>query len=66
VNGVELKYGLFIQRTVDFIIIAFVLFLIVKGINSIRKKEAELPASPPAPSTTDKLLMEIRDAIQKP
>jgi large conductance mechanosensitive channel len=66
INGVELKYGLFIQRTVDFIIIAFVLFLIVKGINRIRKKEAEIPAAPPAPSTTDKLLMEIRDAIQKP
>jgi len=66
VNGVELKYGLFIQRMVDFVVIAFVLFLIIKIINKIRKREAEVPAAPPAPSTTDKLLMEIRDAVQKP
>lgn len=66
VNGVEVKYGLFIQRTVDFILIAFVLFLIIKIINKIRKKEAEVPAAPPAPTNTEKLLMEIRDAVQKP
>src|SRR5687767_5529699 len=39
VNGVEIKYGLFVQRTVDFILITFVLFLIIKIINRIRKKE---------------------------
>ena len=66
INGVEVKYGLFIQRTVDFIIIAFVLFLIIKLMNSVRKKEADIPAAPPAPSNTDKLLMEIRDALQRP
>lgn len=65
VNGVEVKYGLFIQRTVDFVIIALVLFIIIRIMNSIRKKEAAEPASPPAPSTSDKLLMEIRDALQK-
>lgn len=65
VNGVEVKYGLFLQRTVDFVLIAFVLFLIIKIINSIRKKEAEVPAAPPAPTNTEKLLMEIRDAVQK-
>lgn len=65
VNGVEVKYGLFIQRLVDFVLIAFVLFLFIKLMNKIRKKEAEVPAAPPAPSTTDKLLMEIRDAVQK-
>ena len=65
VNGVEVKYGLFLQRTVDFILIALVLFLIIKIINSIRKKEAEVPAAPPAPTNTEKLLMEIRDAVQK-
>ena len=64
VNGVDVKYGLFIQRTVDFVIIAFVLFLIIKVMNSIRKKEAAVPAEPEAPSTSDKLLMEIRDALQ--
>ena len=66
VNGVEVKYGLFIQRTVDFILIAFVLFLIIKLMNTVRKKEAAVPAEPPAPSTTDKLLMEIRDSLQAP
>ena len=66
INGVEVKYGLFIQRTVDFIIIAFVLFLIIRLMNSVRKKEADIPAAPPAPSNTDKLLMEIRDALQRP
>ena len=66
VNGVEVKYGLFIQRTVDFILIAFVLFLIIRVMNSVRKKEADIPAAPPAPSNTDKLLMEIRDALQRP
>ena len=66
VNGVEVKYGLFIQRTVDFILIAFVLFLIIKLMNTVRKKEAAVPAEPPAPSTTDKLLMEIRDSLQTP
>jgi large conductance mechanosensitive channel len=66
VNGVEVKYGLFIQRTVDFILIAFVLFVIIKLMNKIRKKEAEVPAAPPAPTNTEKLLMEIRDAVQRP
>lgn len=55
-------YGSFIQSVIDFLIIAFCVFLIVKALNNLRKKEAETPA---APSTTDKLLMEIRDALQK-
>lgn len=59
-------YGSFIQSVIDFVIIAFCVFLIVKALNSVRKKEAAAPATPPAPSTTDKLLMEIRDALQKP
>ena len=66
VNGVELKYGLFIQRLVDFVLIALVLFVVIKMINRVRRKDAEIEAAPPAPSTTDKLLMEIRDALQRP
>ena len=66
VNGVVVKYGLFIQRLVDFVLIALVLFLIIKIINRVRRKDAEVEAAPPAPSTTDKLLMEIRDALQRP
>ncbi|MBC7828911.1 MAG: large conductance mechanosensitive channel protein MscL [Chitinophagaceae bacterium] len=58
-------YGSFIQSVIDFLIIAFCIFLIVKALNNIRKKEAAVPATPPAPSTTEKLLMEIRDSLQK-
>ena len=59
-----LNYGLFINAVVKFTIIAFVLFLVVKGINRLRRKEAEVPAAPPAPTAEEKLLMEIRDAIK--
>jgi large conductance mechanosensitive channel len=59
-----LNYGLFINAVVKFTIIAFVLFLVVKGINRLRRKEAEKPAAPPAPTTEEKLLTEIRDAIK--
>lgn len=59
-----LNYGLFINAVVKFAIIAFVLFLVVKGINRLRKKEAAAAAEPPAPTTEEKLLAEIRDAIK--
>ena len=57
------KYGLFLSAIIKFIVIAFILFLIVKAMKSIEKKKA-----PPAPeaSSTDKLLMEIRDELKKP
>ena len=58
-------YGNFIQSVFDFIIIAFCIFILIKALNNLRKKETEVVAAPPAPSTTDKLLMEIRDALQK-
>jgi len=57
------KYGLFLSAIINFIIIAFVLFMIIKGINKMKKEEA--PAPDPEPSSTDKLLMEIRDSLQK-
>lgn len=60
----SVKYGMFLSAVINFLIIAFVLFLIVKGINSARKKEATEPAAPPAPSNEEKLLMEIRDALK--
>lgn len=61
-----LNYGLFINAVVKFTIVAFVLFMVVKGINRLRRKEAEKPepAAPPAPTAEEKLLMEIRDAIK--
>lgn len=58
------KYGKFIAAIIKFIVIAFVLFLIVKSVNSLKKKE-EAPTAPAEPSSTDKLLTEIRDALQK-
>jgi large conductance mechanosensitive channel len=57
------KYGLFISAVIKFVIIAFILFLIVKGMKSIEKKK--VPAAQEA-SSTDKLLMEIRDELKKP
>jgi large conductance mechanosensitive channel len=57
------KYGQFLSAVLKFIIIAFVLFLLVKAMNSMKKKET--PPPPPGPSSTDKLLMEIRDALKK-
>jgi large conductance mechanosensitive channel len=59
-----LNYGLFINAVVKFTIIAFVLFLVVKGVNRLRRQEAAVPAAPPSPTAEEKLLMEIRDAIQ--
>ena len=62
---VAIYYGNFIQTTVDFIIIALVVFLMVKGINSMKKKEAEKPAEPPKPAEDIVLLTEIRDLLKK-
>ncbi|WP_296144112.1 large conductance mechanosensitive channel protein MscL [uncultured Flavobacterium sp.] len=60
----SVKYGMFLSAVINFIIVAFVLFLVIKGINASRKKDAEVPAAPPAPSNEEKLLMEIRDALK--
>ena len=68
-DAAVLKYGNFIQNTVDFIIVAFCIFLLLKGINKLnRKKEepkAEEPAPAPEPSAEEKLLTEIRDLLAK-
>lgn len=59
------KYGKFLAATINFIIIAFVLFLIVKGINSAKKKEEAAPSAPAAPPADIQLLTEIRDLLKK-
>lgn len=56
------KYGKFISAIIKFVIIALVLFMLIKGINRFKKKEE---AAPSAPSSTDVLLMEIRDELRK-
>jgi large conductance mechanosensitive channel len=60
-----LKYGTFIQNTVDFLIVAFCIFLMLKGINKLNKKKEE-PAEPEAPAgpTQEELLAEIRDLLE--
>jgi large conductance mechanosensitive channel len=63
--AVTLNYGMFIQNVLDFLIIALVIFMAIKGINSMKKKEEAAPAAPPAPSTEEKLLTEIRDLLKK-
>ena len=59
------KIGLFISSVITFVLTAFVLFLIIKGMNASRKKEAAVPVAPAEPSNQEKLLMEIRDALKK-
>lgn len=62
-NGI--KYGNFIQTTLDFVIIAFAIFLFVKGINGMKKKmEKEKPAAPPKVDAKEELLKEIRDLLK--
>ncbi|HPO61921.1 MAG TPA: large-conductance mechanosensitive channel protein MscL [Candidatus Kapabacteria bacterium] len=61
---VLMKYGIFINTVIDFLIIAFVLFIAVKGINKFKKKEEAAPAAAPEPSTEEKLLTEIRDILK--
>ncbi len=58
-----IKYGNFLSTVINFIIVALVLFLVIKGINRMKKKEAE--AAPPEPTLQEKLLMEIRDSLKK-
>jgi len=72
IDGVEkaavtLNYGNFLQVTFDFLIIAFAIFMAIKGLNSLQKKEAapEIPAPPPAPSKEELLLTEIRDLLKE-
>lgn len=63
VGEANIAYGKFIQATFTFLIIAVVLFLVIKAMNATKKAEA--PAPPAGPSSTDQLLMEIRDALKK-
>jgi large conductance mechanosensitive channel len=60
-----IKYGTFINTVLDFLIVAFAIFIVIRALNRLqRKREAAPPAAPPAPSTEEKLLTEIRDALR--
>jgi large conductance mechanosensitive channel len=62
--AVIVSYGKFIQTCVDFTIIAFAIFIAIKAINSLKRREEEAPAEPPKPSAEQELLMEIRDLLK--
>jgi large conductance mechanosensitive channel len=64
-TGAVLAYGSFITAALNFLIIAFVLFLAIQGVNRMKKKEETQPAAPPAPTPSEKLLSEIRDLLKK-
>jgi len=63
--AVAISYGKFLQTIIDFTIIAFIIFMAVKGINSLKKAEAAAPAEPAPPSNQEVLLAEIRDLLKK-
>ena len=63
--AVTLNYGKFIQTVVDFIIIAFSIFMIIKAMNAFKKKEVEAPSEPPPPPREEVLLTEIRDLLKQ-
>ena len=65
VGEATILYGSFIQAIVNFLIIAFVLFLIVRGYNRLQKEKEAAPPSPPEPSPEERLLTEIRDLIKE-
>lgn len=64
IPAVVISYGNFIQTVVDFTIIAFAIFIAIKGINSLKRKEEAAPEAPPEPSAQEVLLAEIRDLLK--
>jgi large conductance mechanosensitive channel len=58
-----IKYGVFINNVLDFVIVAFAIFMVIRTMNKLKKAEEAAPAAPPEPSAEEKLLTEIRDAL---
>ena len=65
VPAVTIAYGKFIQTVIDFTIVAFAVFMLIRVINKLKKKEEQAPAAPPAPTAEQVLLTEIRDLLKK-
>jgi len=65
IADVSINYGNFINVIIEFLIVAFCIFMVVKGINSLRKPEEAAPAPDPGPSKEEQLLIEIRDLLAK-
>ncbi|GHE23501.1 large-conductance mechanosensitive channel protein MscL [Sphingobacterium griseoflavum] len=64
ITEVAINYGTFVNVVIQFIIVAFCIFLVIKGLNSLKKKEEAAPAAPAAPSKEEVLLTEIRDILR--
>lgn len=64
-GAATLNYGVFVNTVINFLIIAFVVFLLVQQINRVRRQEAAAPATPPAPTRSELLLEEIRDLLRQ-
>jgi large conductance mechanosensitive channel len=64
-KAVLLKYGAFLQTIFEFVLIALVLFLVIKGINRLKRQPPPAPATAPPPTKSEELLMEIRDLLSK-
>lgn len=62
--AVTLNYGVFLQKVFDFIVVAFAIFMVVKGMNSMKRKKEEAPAAPAPPPAQEVLLAEIRDLLK--
>jgi large conductance mechanosensitive channel len=65
-EAVTVRYGAFLQTLFDFVIVAFAIFLAIKAINRMRRKEEVAPSVPPPPTRQELLLEEIRDLLKKP
>ena len=63
-GAATINYGVFLNNVLDFVIVAFAIFLVVKGMNNLKKKEEEKPTEPPKPTAEVELLTEIRDALK--
>jgi large conductance mechanosensitive channel len=64
-GAATINYGAFLQTIFDFLIVAFAIFLVIKQMNRLKKKEVEAPAAPPKPTKDQELLTEIRDLLKK-
>lgn len=64
IPAVVLKYGAFLQTVFDFVIIALAIFIAIKAMNKLKRKQDDAPAAPPAPSAQEVLLTEIRDILK--
>lgn len=64
-NSIVIKYGNFLQTVIDFLIVAFAIFLVIKLFNKLKKKQEEEPKAPPEPTKQEVLLTEIRDLLKK-